>query len=116
MCSDTRAARGDPQRFTQRLARRLPQADRQTTQRVLARPGAQPVLIEDPHESYRHGTTVMATDLLQHSRPWGFALEQVTTMVHLWHGEQDPKVPLSTARQLAARLPWARPTSAPAAT
>jgi pimeloyl-ACP methyl ester carboxylesterase len=25
--------------------------------------------------------------------------------VHLWHGEQDPKVPITVARQLAASLP-----------
>jgi hypothetical protein len=58
-----RAARGDPQRSGQGQARRLP--DRRTTQRVLARPGAQPVLIEDLQESYRQGITVMAADLLR---------------------------------------------------
>jgi hypothetical protein len=29
----------------------------------------------------------------------------VTTTVHLWHGEQDAKVPIPVARQLAAGLP-----------
>jgi pimeloyl-ACP methyl ester carboxylesterase len=100
-----RAARGDPQRFTQSMARRLPDADRQTTQHVLARPYAQPVLLEDLQESYRQGTTVMAADLLRYSRPWGFRLEDVTTTVHLWHGEQDPKVPITIARQLTGSLP-----------
>lgn len=33
-----RSARGDPQRFAQGMARRLPEADRLTTQRMLARP------------------------------------------------------------------------------
>jgi hypothetical protein len=28
----------------------------------------------------------------------------VTTAVHLWHGEQDPKVPITVARQMAADL------------
>jgi len=100
-----RSARGDPQRFTQGMARRLPEADRLTTQRLLARPGAQAALIEDLRESYRQGTTAMAADLVRYTRPWGFGLDQVTTTVHLWHGEQDPKVPLAIARQLAARLP-----------
>jgi pimeloyl-ACP methyl ester carboxylesterase len=100
-----RSARGDPQRFTDGMARRLPDADRLTTQRLLARPGAQAALIEDVRESYRQGTTAMAADLLKYARPWGFRLDQVTTTVHLWHGEQDPKVPITVARQLAARLP-----------
>ena len=32
-------------------------------------------------------------------------LEEVTTTVHLWHGEQDPTVPIIIARQMAASLP-----------
>jgi pimeloyl-ACP methyl ester carboxylesterase len=100
-----RAARGDPQRFAQGLARRLPEADRLTTQRMLARPGAQQAVVADLQESYRQGTTVMAADLLRYSRPWGFGLDEVTTTVHLWHGEQDPKVPITVARQVAASLP-----------
>jgi pimeloyl-ACP methyl ester carboxylesterase len=100
-----RSAGGDPQRFTQGMSRRLPEADRLTTQRVLARPGAQAALIEDLREGYRQGTTAMVADLLRYTRPWGFGLDQVTTTVHLWHGEQDPKVPITLARQLAAGLP-----------
>jgi pimeloyl-ACP methyl ester carboxylesterase len=100
-----RSARGDPQRFTQGMSRRLPEADRLTTQRLLTRPGAQAALIEDLRESYRQRTTVLAADLLEYTRPWGFRLDQVTTSVHLWHGEQDPKVPSTVARQLAASLP-----------
>jgi len=100
-----RSARGDPQRFTQGMARRLPDADRLTTQRLLARPGTQAAFIGDLREGYRQGTTVMAADLLQYTRPWGFRLDQVITTVHLWHGEHDPKVPITAAGQLAARLP-----------
>ena len=100
-----RSARGDPQRFTQGMSRRMPEADRLTTQRLLARPDAQAALIEDLRESYRQGTTVMAADLLKYTRPWDFRLDQVTATVHLWHGEQDPKVPITVARQLAAGLP-----------
>jgi len=45
----------------------------------------------------------MAADLLRYSRRWGFGLEEVTTTVHLWHGEQDPKVLITVARQVAAQ-------------
>ena len=50
-----RSARGDPQRFAQGMARRLPEADRLTTQRLLARPGIQQLLVADLRESYRQG-------------------------------------------------------------
>ena len=100
-----RATHGDPQRFTRGMARRLPAADRATAQRMLARPDAAPILIADLRESYRQGTTVMAADLLRYTRPWDFDLEELATTVHLWHGEQDPKIPITAARQLAGRLP-----------
>jgi pimeloyl-ACP methyl ester carboxylesterase len=87
------------------MARRLPDADRLTAQRMLTRPSAPSALIADLRESYRQGTTVMAADLLQYSRPWGFGLDEVATTVHLWHGEQDPSVPITVARQMAASLP-----------
>jgi pimeloyl-ACP methyl ester carboxylesterase len=47
------SARGDPQRFAQSTARRLPDADRLTAQRRLTRPGAPPALTADLRESYR---------------------------------------------------------------
>ena len=108
-----RSARADPQRFTQAMARRLPDADRRTAQRMLARRDAQLALIADLRESYRQGTTVMAADLLMYTRPWGFRLDEVTNMVHLWHGEQDPKVPINVARQVAADLPQCQAHFAP---
>ena len=103
-----RSARGDPQRFAQGMTRRLPEADRLTAQRMLTRSGAQSALIADLRESYRQGTTALAADLLRYSRPWGFRLDEVAIMVHLWHGEQDPKVPITVARQVAASLPRAQ--------
>lgn len=99
-----RSVRGDPQRYAPGWARRLPEADRPTARRVLARPGAQSAVIADLREGYRQGTAVMAPDLLRYSGPWGFGLDEVATMVHLWHGEQDPKVPITVARQVAGSL------------
>ena len=104
-----RSARGDPQRFFEGFSQRLPEADRLTAQRVLACTAAQPILIADLRESYRQGFTAMAADLLKYTRPWGFRLDEVTTAVHLWHGEQDPRVPLTMAHRLAASLPRCQP-------
>lgn len=38
-------------------------------------------------------------------RPWGFALEDVDTAVHLWHGTADVNVPLHIAVEMSRRLP-----------
>ena len=61
-------------------------------------------MVADLREGYRQETTVPAADLLRSSRPWGFGLDGVTAMVHLWHGEQDSKVPITIARRAAASL------------
>ena len=47
----------------------------------------------------------MAGDLVLYSRPWGFRLEDVTQPVTLWHGTDDPKVPVELARRAASNLP-----------
>jgi hypothetical protein len=68
-------------------------------------PRCPPALITDLLESYRQGTTVMAAGLLRYGRVWDFCLDEATPTVRLWQGEQDPKVPATIARQLAARHP-----------
>jgi pimeloyl-ACP methyl ester carboxylesterase len=50
----------------------------------------------------------MVEDYLTYSRGWGFSVENVTQCVHLWHGVEDPIVPIEHALQLAATLPDCR--------
>ena len=83
---------------------------------MLARPGAPPALIADLREGYRQGTTVMAADLLRYSRPWGFRLDDVTTTVHLWHGEQTRRFLSPSPARSRRAFPVARRTSGTAAT
>lgn len=46
-------------------------------------------------------------DLLLFTRHWGFALEEVRVPVRLWHGDEDPIVPLAHGHHLAERIPGA---------
>jgi pimeloyl-ACP methyl ester carboxylesterase len=39
--------------------------------------------------------------------PWGFEPEDVKAQVHLWHGDQDPTIPLRHSEELATLLPHA---------
>jgi pimeloyl-ACP methyl ester carboxylesterase len=99
------AGRGDPAKVGQRMQRSTSGPDRQTLQARLADPEVLPVLLDDLRESYRQKGAGMAGDLVRYSRPWGFRLEDVTQPVTLWHGTDDPKVPVELARRAASNLP-----------
>jgi pimeloyl-ACP methyl ester carboxylesterase len=54
------------------------------------------------------GVAGLVEDHLVTSRPWGFALGEVSGEVHVWHGMKDAFVPVEHALQLAAALPRCR--------
>jgi pimeloyl-ACP methyl ester carboxylesterase len=54
------------------------------------------------------GVRGMIEDYLCYCRGWGFPVADVTRPVQLWHGVNDPLVPLEHALQLAAALPDCR--------
>jgi len=59
-------------------------------------------------DAARDGVRGMIEDYLVYSRPWGFSASQVAAEVHLWHGLEDPLVPVEHALQLAVSLPRCR--------
>lgn len=82
---------------------------------LLFQPKADRVLLRDANfrmtyvrslcEAFRHGTRGVIYDGGLYLRSWGFALEQITVPVLLWHGKQDDKVPLRMAQAVAQRIP-----------
>ena len=67
-------------------------------------------------EAFRQGGAGSAHEILiNHGRPWGFSLEDIGIVVHLWQGEEDPSVPPSMGRYLARTLPNCEATFIPGA-
>ena len=99
------AARGNPAKVRQRMQRSVSGPDQQTLQTLLADKDLLPAFLEDLRESYRQKGAGMADDLVRYSHPWGFRLEDVAQHVTVWHGTEDPKVPVELARRAATKLP-----------
>jgi pimeloyl-ACP methyl ester carboxylesterase len=60
------------------------------------------------YESLRQGPWGIVQDYRLLGQAWGFPLEEITKVVHLWQGDEDRIVPLCQARWLAGRLAAAR--------
>jgi pimeloyl-ACP methyl ester carboxylesterase len=56
-------------------------------------------------EAVRDGARGAAWDLALLGRRWDFRLQDISTQVHLWHGELDDTVPLAMGRYQAAAIP-----------
>ena len=56
-------------------------------------------------DALRPGSRATVQELALTKRPWPFPLREVTTPVHLWHGEADRHAPIAFARRLAGELP-----------
>ena len=56
-------------------------------------------------EGVRQGTDGYRWEAIDAWLPWGFRLDRIPMRVHLWHGEQDPRVPRSHFDFSASRIP-----------
>ncbi|WP_250574536.1 alpha/beta fold hydrolase [Nonomuraea sediminis] len=93
-----------------RVARELPDADRQVFLQLMGTAGGPNRFAADASEAVRQGGAAMAEDLIRHLEPWPFAITDVRAPVHLLHGTEDPKVPVELVRDFAATLPSATAT------
>jgi pimeloyl-ACP methyl ester carboxylesterase len=101
----TRLSGSDAASIEKRLVRnaaRLGAAD----QTLLAIPEMRTSFAHAIAESYRQGADANTRDGMIFTRPWGFAVEEITfEQIFLWQGEQDRVMPAAAARRLAQSLP-----------
>jgi pimeloyl-ACP methyl ester carboxylesterase len=96
--------RRNPEEMLGRMTAALPDPDKA----VLARPDVKATLKDNVAEAFRGGSRGAACELLLYTRPWGFRLNDITTRVDLWHGEQDLSVPANMGRYQACTIPNCR--------
>jgi len=81
--------------------------------RTLADPQAAAELRASLDHATRGGAGAMVDDLVIATGDWGFDPAGVRAHVHLWHGTDDPAVPLEQALQLSIAFPHCTPAFAP---
>ena len=94
-------ARAHPRLVDAVMRRGAPPADR----RLLAASEARELATTRFLAAARGGVGGMIDDYLLCAGGWGFALQDIHSPVALWHGVQDPLVPVDEAMHMAAALP-----------
>ena len=77
-------------------------------------PGIKELMAASLVEALRPGARGAAYEGALFGRPWEFNLEQIQfPMIFLWHGELDNEIRISTARDVARKLPQCKATYYP---
>ncbi|HWF75452.1 MAG TPA: alpha/beta fold hydrolase [Solirubrobacteraceae bacterium] len=98
------AIRRHPELLSRVIAAHAAPGERQLLQRADECSAASTSFLDAASEGVRG----MIEDYLVYSSPWGFEPTEVSTPAHLWHGLEDPLVPVDHALQLAISLPRCR--------
>ncbi len=83
----------------------LPPADKQ----ALFGSELKDIIVQSTLEAVRFGTRGSAWEGKLYASPWPFRLEDISTEVYLWHGEQDATVPATMGHHVAQTLGNCRP-------
>ena len=78
--------------------------------KMITRADVKPLLIQDYAEAVRAGNSGIRWEMVILANPWGFRLQDIAMEVHLWHGEQDVRTPITMGRYLANTIPNCRAT------
>jgi pimeloyl-ACP methyl ester carboxylesterase len=89
------------QRYLAKMLADAPAADRSAYED----PDFAPLSLAATRDAFRTGTAGAVEEMRLLTRAWGFRLEDISTHVDLFHGEQDVNVPVAIARRVAAALP-----------
>ncbi len=99
-----RAQRRDPERHLDEAIAKMVEADRA----LIADPTVRALMLANAEEMKRQGGRGLYDEALIMARPWGFRLRDVRVPVLLWHGDDDPSVPVLMGRYVAEELPDCR--------
>ncbi|UCB42416.1 MAG: alpha/beta hydrolase [Dehalococcoidales bacterium] len=93
--------RKNPDQFLARSKKALPEKEGL----LLDQPEVAKAYIDMLREAFQSGIRGANQEASLYTRPWEFRLQDITTEIHLWHGELDLSVPISVGRYVADAIP-----------
>jgi pimeloyl-ACP methyl ester carboxylesterase len=93
-----------PEKIMEREALTRPKADAELWKQDSVREVCYASVIE----AFHHGTRGVAWDARLITRAWGYALEEIHSPVHLWHGTNDRRTPIQMAQSMSDRIPMSK--------
>jgi pimeloyl-ACP methyl ester carboxylesterase len=94
--------RKQPERMEPQFLEMVSEPDRELLQN---QPELLKMSLDSWGEAFRSGTGGVQREADLYKRPWGFRLQDISTKVHLWHGENDNNVPGSVGHYVANAIP-----------
>ncbi len=85
----------------EKLVADLPAHDK----KLLTQPAIVEMFKNDVGQAFRQGSKGVVSDMNILCQPWGFALSEIKSPVHIWHGTSDTIVPLQLAKFNLENLP-----------
>ena len=80
---------------------------------LLQKPELRKLYLQALDEGGRYGRRHIAEEMVRLSRDWGFSLGDISCPTFIWHGDEDPTVPIGQVRSLAKCIPDATFTTLP---
>jgi pimeloyl-ACP methyl ester carboxylesterase len=74
---------------------------------IMNRPDVRSAYIDTYRRAPASSAKAAAQDFSLFTQDWGFRLDDITTPVHVWHGDDDRNVPISHGRLQAESIPGA---------
>ena len=75
---------------------------------IMSRPEVKAAYIDSYRSAPSTSARAAAQDFALFTKDWGFRLEDITSRVDVWHGDDDRNVPISHGHLQVARIPGAR--------
>jgi len=72
---------------------------------AVSKPDVRDVFIKMSSGAFQRGSQGVVWEYVLFIRPWGFALDEISMPVYIWHGESDTMCPVSMGRYLADKIP-----------